>query len=80
MRTTIPSFPSGDAVGSLLVSVVGDRGRMGVHSRGNVYVETWFFWHGLSAEDIVERVFVVLSLKVRSVREEKERRLTRKIL
>jgi len=81
MRTTIPSLPSGDAVGSLDVSAF-QRCNFGVvHSCRNVYIETRFFGHRFSAEDIIERLLVVLGLDISLVHASRHRgELTRKIL
>jgi hypothetical protein len=41
----MPSLPSGDAVGSLIVSALHEYEWMNVHSCRDVYVETWLFGH-----------------------------------
>jgi len=67
MRTTNPSLPSGDAVGSLRESVwsILMWKKTGLHSSWDVYVKTWLFWHWFPSEDIIEGVLVVFRLGIR---------------
>jgi len=60
----MPSLPSGDAVGSLDVSLFYYQERYSVHSCRDVYVETRFLGHRLSSENIIERLLIVFRLNI----------------